>query len=119
QDAYATLADKLNNRIDDLECQSKSLERFLGNVKVQHKTGEMNEETYSVASENLIFGINNATLEKKDVMSALDSLTSPSETSPVSEQQLTEPVIPEQQLIESVPNNEHHEPILVHINNSE
>ncbi|MEM3737391.1 MAG: CdvA-like protein [Candidatus Bathyarchaeia archaeon] len=79
QETYANLVNKLKQRIADLEAQCKSLERFLGNIKVQHKTGEMSEETYKVNSENLVYGIKSAINEKKDLENALSKLAPPTE----------------------------------------
>lgn len=80
QEIHSDLTTRLKQRIDELDRQTKSLERFLGNIKVQHKTGELSDETFKVASEYLVFGVNSAANEKSDIVHILDKLASPTET---------------------------------------
>jgi len=111
QETHGNLINTLKGIIEDLERQSKSLERFLGNIKVQHKTGEMNDETYKVASEYLMFGITNAANEKKDILNILDKLVSPTETSPTSPQPVpTQPTVATQPTIEAPKPSEESQP---------
>lgn len=84
-ETFINVSENLKKRASDLENYTRNLERFLGNVKVQHKTGEMNDATYKVASENLVFEIDSSTKERKDILNVLENLTSPfPETPPVS-----------------------------------
>lgn len=85
QESFANISDKLKKKASDLEGYTRNLERFFGNVKVQHKTGEMNDATYKVASENLVFEIDSSNKERKDILNAIDNMGSPSpETIPFS-----------------------------------
>jgi len=77
EEEHKNLIDNLSNRIKELEDHIKHLERFLGHLKVQHKAGEISDETYRLASEYLTSVIAKTIEEKKDVESTLNMLTSP------------------------------------------
>ena len=51
QGKYKSLAEGMVVRIGELEGQKESLERFLVNVKVQFRAGEIDEAAYKVAAE--------------------------------------------------------------------
>lgn len=50
-DSYKALTQKMTERIGQLDQQKDSLERFLANVKVQFRAGEIDEGTYRAASD--------------------------------------------------------------------
>lgn len=77
QESYKTLTEELKGRIEELDCQREDLEKFLGNVKVQYKTSEIDEETYRVASENVTMMRDRDSKEKDDIFAILNSLSSP------------------------------------------
>ncbi|WP_309492906.1 CdvA-like protein [Candidatus Hecatella orcuttiae] len=77
EEAHKNLIESLNRKISDLEHHVKNLERFLGHLKVQHKTGELGDETYKLASDYLISVINSTINEKRDIEATLNSLTVP------------------------------------------
>ncbi|HZW85428.1 MAG TPA: CdvA-like protein [Nitrososphaerales archaeon] len=51
QDSYKSLAEGMVVRVGELEEQKESLDRFLVDVKVQYRSGEIDEAAYKVASE--------------------------------------------------------------------
>ncbi|MFQ5762409.1 MAG: CdvA-like protein [Candidatus Bathyarchaeia archaeon] len=80
QQSYVHLTEKLKSRAHELMDYAKHIERFLGNVKVQHKTGEMSDEVFKVAHDNLAFEIGSAGKEREDIVSILETLTIPLDT---------------------------------------
>lgn len=51
QDSYKTLTQTMVVRVGELEEQKEALDRFLVDVKVQFRSGEIDEAAYKVASE--------------------------------------------------------------------
>jgi len=51
QESYKTLGEEMLVRTQELDLQRESLDRFLVNVKVQFRAGEIDESAYKVASE--------------------------------------------------------------------
>jgi len=51
QDSYKTLGEEMLVRTQELDLQKESLDRFLVNVKVQFRAGEVDEGAYKIASE--------------------------------------------------------------------
>lgn len=51
QESYKTLGEEMLVRTQELDLQKESLDRFLVNVKVQFRAGEIDEGAYKVASE--------------------------------------------------------------------
>lgn len=77
EEEHKALIESLKERVKELEAHIHHLERFLGHLKVQHKAGEISDETYRLASEYLNSVIAKTLQEKKDVESTLNLLTSP------------------------------------------
>jgi hypothetical protein len=117
KDSKKCLLEKLTNRIKDLDSHIKHLERFLGYLKVQHKTGEISDEAYKVASDYLNSNISKTIQEKKDIESALNTISSLFENyehEEVSEEQ--EPHPPETSQIETTfTSSEENEPLIVKV----
>ena len=51
QGSYKSLSESMVVRVGELEGQRESLDRFLVNVKVQYRAGEIDEAAYKVASQ--------------------------------------------------------------------
>ncbi len=51
QGSYKSLAESMVVRVGDLEGQKENLERFLVNIKVQFRAGEIDEAAFKVAAE--------------------------------------------------------------------
>ncbi|RLI34107.1 hypothetical protein DRO53_04405 [Candidatus Bathyarchaeota archaeon] len=77
EEEHKTLIEGLRNRVKELENHIHHLERFLGHLKVQHKAGEISDETYTLASEYLNSVITKTVQAKKDVENTLNLLVSP------------------------------------------
>ena len=52
--SYDSTIDKLTDRISQIENSRKDAEKFLGTLKVQYRTTEINDETYKSASQSTI-----------------------------------------------------------------
>ena len=76
EESQLTLNETLSKKIETLDNHTKHLERFLGCLKVQHKTCEMSDDTFKLASEYLISELDNTANEKKDIQNFLDGLMS-------------------------------------------
>jgi len=79
EETQKDLVETLTKKINEIDNHIKHLEKFLGHLKVQHKTGEISDETYKTASEYLISGIKKALQEKEDIKKSLEYVTTPTE----------------------------------------
>jgi len=104
EEAQKSLIETLTKKMEELDNHAKHLEKFLGYLKVQHKTGEMSDETYKMASEQLITGIEKTLQEKEDIEKSLKSLTSPGDELPSMD---VPPTVK--------PSDETEKPIIVHL----
>lgn len=77
QNTSKTLVDKLRKRTDALDSQTRDIERFLTNVKVQHKMSEMNDETFRLTVEHLVAWLDSTSKEKKEIQGVVATLLSP------------------------------------------
>lgn len=66
------LLKQLTDRRDKLTTQIDDLEKYLVSLKMEHVTGELDENGYKSVSEALRFGLEKATLEKSDVENIID-----------------------------------------------
>jgi hemoglobin-like flavoprotein len=116
-ETHQTLSEKLTNMAQELEAYIRTLERFLGNLKVQHKTGEISDETYTTVCEYLKSGIEKSLKEKTDVQDILDSLNTSKEDKSLNTS--TEPTVQSQPIDSSIqeekPKEEDSEPVVVHL----
>jgi len=122
EETHKILLDSLTKRVEDLDRHVRNLEKFLGNLKVQHKTGEMSEETFKVASEYLTAGINNSLHEKKDILGSLNTITSPAQPSESPKPEELSPSQPEEEAKASPEQPEESkpsEPIVVRLRSDE
>ena len=77
QDTYKNLAEQMVVRIGELEGQRESLDRFLVNLKVQYRAGEIDEAAYKVASESTKAMSQRNAQEREDITRMLKSATEP------------------------------------------
>lgn len=77
QEAYSALTGTLKHRIDEIETRREALEKFLGNMKVQYRTGEIDEATYKVAAQYVQTMMERDGREKEDILAILGSLGFP------------------------------------------
>jgi len=118
-ETHQKLSEKLTNMAQELETYTRTLERFLGNLKVQHKTSEISDETYSTVCEYLKSGIEKSLKEQKEVQDVLDTLNDTkkpeSSITPIEPTETTAPT----QTVESPPQEEKPEkessPVVVHL----
>lgn len=86
QQSYDNLAQKLRRRIEELDHQGEVVDRFLANVKVQFRSGEIDEGTFKVASDYCVSMKARDVREREDLAKVLGMITEPlpSTTSAVS-----------------------------------
>jgi type I site-specific restriction endonuclease len=77
QDSYRSLAESMVVRVGELEAQTESLDRFLVNVKVQFRAGEIDEAAYKVASECCQAMQKKNAQEKEELTKMLKFVTEP------------------------------------------
>lgn len=84
---------RLSERMEEVDRNIRSFERFLGYLKVQRRTGELSEEAYRIASEYILSEIEKAFREKEDVKKCLESISpieeEPAKTEPLSGEEST------------------------------
>ena len=51
-DSYAQLSQTVAKRVRELDADIESIDRFLVNIKVQHRSGEVDEQTFKSVSDN-------------------------------------------------------------------
>jgi len=77
QESHSALLQNLATRLDDIEGRSESLDRFLANVKVQFRAGEIDEGTFKVASEYSTSMRTKNGKEIEEIQSLLRTLSQP------------------------------------------
>ncbi len=77
QGSYKSLAEGMVVRIGELEGQKESLDRFLVNVKVQFRAGEIGEAAYKVAAESCQAMQTRNSQEMSDLGKMLKATTEP------------------------------------------
>ena len=86
QGQYKSLADGMVVRIGELEGQRESLDRFLVNVKVQFRAGEIDEAAFKVAAECCLAMQKKNQQETDDLNKMLKTVTEPLQTQPPQQQ---------------------------------
>ena len=69
--SYDSTIDKLTDRISQIENSRKDAEKFLGTLKVQYRTTEINDETYKSASQSTIEMMGKDENERTEILSLL------------------------------------------------
>ena len=77
QSSYKSLAEGMVVRIGELEGQRETLERFLVDIKVQFRAGEIDEAAYKVASESCEAMQTRNAQETEDLSRTLKAVTEP------------------------------------------
>ncbi len=52
EESYAQLSQAVTKRVRELDAEVEGIERFLVNIKVQHRSGEVDDDTFKSVSEN-------------------------------------------------------------------
>jgi hypothetical protein len=68
------LEEKLKTKDSVLEEYVSRLQDYLADVKVQHKTGEMDEDTFKAANDCILAEIGFAEAERKEILQNIQSL---------------------------------------------
>ncbi len=87
QGSYKSLAEGMVVRIGELEGQRESLDRFLVDIKVQFRAGEIDEAAFKVASESCKSMLKRNSQETEDLSKMLKAATEPLSTSQQQPQQ--------------------------------
>jgi hypothetical protein len=77
QESYSHLHHEVQQRIETLERQGKSLDRFLLNLKVQFRSGEIDEETFKSETEYCASIKGRDNKEKEDLLNLLSNVIEP------------------------------------------
>jgi CdvA-like coiled-coil domain len=80
QQSYKSLAEGMVVRIGELEGQKESLERFLVDLKVQFRAGEVDEAAYKVSSESCQAMLKRNIQEREELTKMLKFATEPLST---------------------------------------
>ena len=80
QQSYKSLAEGMVVRIGELEGQKESLERFLVDLKVQFRAGEVDEAAYKVSSESCQAMLKKNAQEREELSKMLKFATEPLST---------------------------------------
>jgi len=67
------LIEKLNNVKEDLNKQIKILETFLTNNKIQHSSGEIDDESYKIVNESIRNGLNRLVSQKQTIEKSIEN----------------------------------------------
>ena len=77
QGSYKSLAESMVVRVGELEGQKETLERFLVDIKVQFRAGEIDEAAYKVASDSCEAMQTRNAQETEDLSRMLKTVTEP------------------------------------------
>jgi CdvA-like protein len=77
QSSYKSLAESMVVRIGELEGQRENLDRFLVDIKVQYRAGEIDESAFKVAAESCQSMQKRNTQEMEDLSKMLKAATEP------------------------------------------
>lgn len=77
QGTYKSLTEGMVVRMGELEGKKESLERFLANIKVQFRSGEIDEAAYGVATESCQSMLRRNAQEMDDISRMLKAATEP------------------------------------------
>ncbi len=100
QESYKTLEEKINNRLGEIENQTEVVERFLANVKVQFRSGELDESTFKVVSDYCSTMKGRNLKETEDLSRVLRLITEPL-TQPSTEPAIAPEQVPAQTVSET------------------
>ena len=91
QSSYKSLAESMVVRIGELEGQKESLDKFLVEVKVQFRAGEIDEAAYKVAAESCQAMQTRNSQETAELTRMLKAATEPLGTAPATQQEKQQP----------------------------
>jgi hypothetical protein len=74
QKSYSDVIQEMKNRLDNLNSQKETLEKYVGKIKVQSRTGEIDEEVYQTVSSYLESMLIKNNQERADISNILDAL---------------------------------------------
>jgi hypothetical protein len=77
EDSYIRLSQSLEARVKQLESDIESIERFLVDVRVQHRSGEIDDESYETINSSCSALMAKNLQEKEELMRGLKSLSEP------------------------------------------
>lgn len=71
----STLITTLKDEVDRLNTKIKALQTFIANIKVEHLTGDIDDQAYATANDAVQVGLEKIYLEKKDLETTLTEIT--------------------------------------------
>lgn len=71
----STLVTILKDEVDRLNTKIKGLQTFIANIKVEHLTGDIDDQAYATANDAVQVGLEKVYIEKKDLETTLAEIT--------------------------------------------
>lgn len=71
----SALLTTLKDEAEKLTTKIKELQTFIANIKVEHLTGDIDDEAYATGNDAVQVGLEKIYLEKKDLETTLDEIT--------------------------------------------
>jgi hypothetical protein len=71
----STLIATLKDEVERLNAKIKELQTFIANIKVEHLTGDIDDQAYATANDAVQVGLEKIYLEKKDLEITLEEIT--------------------------------------------
>jgi len=75
QKSYSDVIQEMKSRLDELNSQRETLEQYTGKIKVQYRTGEIEEEIYQTVNSYLESMLKKNNQERTDISNILNALT--------------------------------------------
>ena len=72
--SYDDLSDSLKTRLDELDSRQSQLNTFIANIKIQHKTGEIDSDTYDTTIDHITSMQKSDESERNDIMGVIKSV---------------------------------------------
>ncbi len=93
QESYKSLMEGMVVRVSELEEQKETLERFLANLKVQFRAGEIDESSFKVSSDCCQAMLNRNSQERGELEKTLKMVTRPLSSEQASPQLRDQPQV--------------------------
>jgi len=72
--SYDDLSDSLKTRLDELDSRQSQLNTFIANIKIQHKTGEIDSDTYDTTINHITSMQKSDESERNDIVGVIKSV---------------------------------------------
>ena len=80
--SYDDLSDSLKTRLDELDSRQSQLNTFIANIKIQHKTGEIDSDTYDTTIDHITSMQKSDESERNDILGVIKSVEANVQSTP-------------------------------------